>query len=87
PSVARGPRLDPIADVLLANILARPLVEFAPYFATLVRQQGRIVLSGILREQALEVSSAYEPWFNMAPPTLRDDWARLEGRRKSAKVP
>lgn len=74
------------ADLLLANILARPLIELARYFAECVRPQGKLVLSGILATQAEEVSAAYQTWFSMAPVVQRGEWTRLEGRRKSAKV-
>ncbi|MFA5529980.1 MAG: 50S ribosomal protein L11 methyltransferase [Thiohalomonadaceae bacterium] len=70
------------ADVLLANILAGPLVVLAERFAGLVKPGGTVVLSGILREQADEVRAAYEPWFDMAPTTVLEDWVRLEGRRR-----
>ena len=40
------------ADVLLANILAGPLIELAPLLAGRVRPRGRIALSGLLFEQA-----------------------------------
>lgn len=70
------------ADILLANILARPLIELAPCFAALVRLQGNIVLSGILADQADEVSHAYRPYFDISPPVQRDGWVRLDGTRK-----
>ncbi len=72
------------SDVLIANILAGPLISLAPHFATLVRPQGAIVLSGILPDQAQQVLDAYRPWFDMAPPTGHEGWVRLEGSRKSA---
>lgn len=74
------------ADVLVANILARPLLELAPQLAARVRPGGRIVLSGVLQEQVSQLTRAYEPWFEMGPPASREDWARLEGVRKSATV-
>jgi ribosomal protein L11 methyltransferase len=46
--------------LVLANILRGPLVELAPRLAAYVRPGGRIVLSGILLEQAPEVTAAYE---------------------------
>ena len=70
------------ADVLVANILAGPLQELAIRFGQLVRAGGTIALSGILAAQGGAVSAAYEPWFAMARPTRREDWVRLEGRRK-----
>lgn len=71
----------PRTDVLLANILAQPLIELAARFQTLLRPGGHLVLSGILREQAQAVAVAYRPWFEISPPVFRDDWVRLDGVR------
>jgi ribosomal protein L11 methyltransferase len=46
-------------DLIVANILAGPLIELAPSFAGAVRPQGRVLLSGLLVEQAAEVLQAY----------------------------
>lgn len=69
------------ADVLLANILANPLIELAPLLAGHVRPGGWIVLSGLLREQAEKVAAAYRPFFALDAPRFRDEWVRLSGRR------
>jgi ribosomal protein L11 methyltransferase len=71
------------ADILLANILAEPLVELAPAFAARVTVGGCVVLSGILQSQATPVASRYAAWFDMRPATTRDDWALLYGVRRS----
>jgi ribosomal protein L11 methyltransferase len=71
------------ADVLLANILAEPLLELAPAFAERVAAGGAVVLSGILQSQAAPVASRYAAWFDMRPATVRDDWALLYGVRRS----
>jgi len=68
-------------DLLLANILANPLVEMAGHLARLVRPAGDLVLSGILRQQADTVCAAYAPWFSLSEPVERDGWVRLHGRR------
>lgn len=70
------------ADLLLANILAQPLIELAEKFASLIKPQGTIVLSGILQEQADKVSQAYQPWFTLQKATQLDEWVRLVGIRK-----
>jgi len=70
------------APLLLANILAQPLISLAERFAGYVSPGGHIVLSGILVEQAEQVSDAYQPWFDMAPPATREEWVRLTGRRR-----
>ncbi|MBL1277102.1 MAG: 50S ribosomal protein L11 methyltransferase [Ectothiorhodospiraceae bacterium] len=68
--------------LLLANILAQPLMEFAERFSTLVIPGGHIVLSGILIDQAEQVTASYTPWFDMDEPKIKDEWVRLSGRRK-----
>lgn len=71
------------ADIMLANILAQPLIGLAPKLATRVRDGGAIVLSGILASQARDVMEAYEPWFIMDEPEQREDWIRLTGQRRN----
>ena len=57
-------------DLMLANILANPLIELAPRFAEFTKSGGEIVLSGILTTQAGEVSQRYQEWFEMNPATI-----------------
>jgi ribosomal protein L11 methyltransferase len=71
------------ADILLANILAEPLIQLAPRFAELVKPGGKIVLSGLLENQAEEIIQRYDAWFDMDEPCLKDDWVRLNGKRRS----
>ena len=68
-------------DLLLANILANPLIELAPRLAGLVRTGGDLVLSGILGEQADAVRTAYERWFSLSETVERDGWVCLHGVR------
>lgn len=71
------------ADVLVANILAGPLVELAPRFADAVAPGGRIALSGLLREQADAVTAAYRPCFHIDPARERAGWVLLSGHRRA----
>lgn len=73
-------------DIVLANILAGPLTALAPLLQSLVKPQGRIVLSGILVTQAAAVAAAYAPWFDIFPATVRGEWVRLDGMRHPAAV-
>lgn len=68
-------------DVLLANILAGPLMQLAPIFAELTHAGSDIVLSGILDSQADAVSATYQPYFKMLKARQFDDWMRLSGVR------
>jgi ribosomal protein L11 methyltransferase len=69
------------ADVVLANILAGPLIELAPILLTSLRPGGLLVLSGILSEQADEVADAYLPQMDQLVVTEDDGWVRLHGRK------
>ena len=68
-------------EVLVANILAQPLVELADRFAGLVQAGGRLALSGLLTDQAEPVAAAYRPWFMIGKTAARDGWALLSGSR------
>jgi len=70
------------ADVVLANILAGPLIELAPVLLASLRSGGYLVLSGILQEQAEEVAKAYRMHFDRLTITTDDGWVRLHGQSK-----
>jgi ribosomal protein L11 methyltransferase len=70
-------------DVLVANILAGPLVELVPTFAERVVPGGALVLSGILEAQASLVATAYASHFTDLTQTAREGWVRLTGLRKA----
>jgi len=72
-----------VFDLVLANILANPLIELAPQLAARVRVGGELVLSGILKDQAVAVSGAYRRWFAMSEAVERDGWVRLHGVREN----
>jgi ribosomal protein L11 methyltransferase len=68
-------------DLVLANILAGPLVELAPQLAAYCSPGGTIALAGLLDRQADEVAHAYRPWFDIELSAERDGWTLLSGRR------
>ncbi len=82
--ITGDPQLDAgSANLLLANILAGPLVELAPRFAQAVRAGGMLALSGLLAGQVDTVTAAYRPWFDIATAATRDGWALLAARRRA----
>lgn len=76
----------PVA-LLMANILLQPLVELAPRFAVLVQPGGRILLAGLLEDQAEEVRAAYRPWFMLTTVGTREGWIVLSGIRNGPALP
>jgi ribosomal protein L11 methyltransferase len=70
------------ADILIANILARPLQQLAPHFANLIKPLGQLVLSGILSHQVDAIIAAYQDYFEIQQPSERQEWVRIIGERK-----
>jgi ribosomal protein L11 methyltransferase len=69
-------------DLVLANILAGPLIALAPLLASRTRPGGRVLLSGILRSQADDVAAAYAPDFAASVTGVEEDWVLVEGLRR-----
>lgn len=72
---------DQPTDLLIANILAGPLVELAPRFAAMVKPGGQILLSGILKSQLEDIQLAYRTDFRLAQAETIADWACVSGTR------
>ena len=47
-------------DLIIANILAGPLIELAPDFVEALKSGGTVILAGLLDTQAANVRKAYE---------------------------
>lgn len=74
---ARGP-----FDLIVANILARPLMRLAPGMARYLAPGGSIVLSGILDNQRDAVLAAYiGQRFRHVRTTHREGWVTLHLKR------
>jgi ribosomal protein L11 methyltransferase len=49
-------------DLIVANILAGPLIELSDAFSAAVRPDGHALLSGLLVEQAADILTVYDRW-------------------------
>ena len=73
---------DAPADVFVANILAGPLAQLAPRFARCCKPGAPFAISGILRGQHEELLTIYAQWFEQLQVSQREDWLRIDGRRR-----
>jgi ribosomal protein L11 methyltransferase len=72
-------------DLLIANILAGPLIELAPVFGNALLPGGSLILAGLLGSQADAVAQAYRRQdMYLADKIVRGDWPtlRMVKRRK-----
>jgi len=69
-------------DIVVANILAQPLLVLEPLLAARVRRGGRIALSGLLEAQAPALVEAYGEHFQARVGAREDGWALVEGQRR-----
>lgn len=78
--LAKDFRLDKPVDILLANILAQPLMDLASYFKRFIKPAGQCVLAGILKHQVNQVQYAYsQAGFKISEISYQQDWACLVG--------
>ncbi|WP_454666285.1 50S ribosomal protein L11 methyltransferase [Acinetobacter calcoaceticus] len=72
------------ADVLVANILAGPLMALASEFAKLLKSEGEFALAGVIEEQVADVSDVYSEFFDILDVERREEnWSRISGKRKT----
>ena len=69
-------------DLLIANILANPLVELEPLFSDLVCSNSLLLLSGILKEQVDRVVNCYSVNFSNIEVVNKNEWFRISAKRK-----
>lgn len=68
-------------DVVVANILARPLMALAPLLAARVKPGGMLALAGLLDSQAESIAAVYAPGCLLQTVRTLDGWALLAGVR------
>lgn len=72
------------AEVLVANILAKPLIALVETFYHLTQPNAQIALAGLIDDQIDDVKQAYAPYFNINAQQMREEnWCRLSGVRKN----
>jgi ribosomal protein L11 methyltransferase len=77
---ARGPY-----DLIIANILAGPLIELAPAVAKALQAGGRLILAGLLDHQAGRVAAAYRrQGLMLSSSIVRGDWPTLVMRKRKS---
>ena len=70
------------ADWVVANILAGPLVALAPVLTSLMVPGGRLLLAGLLVDQAEAVIDAYAPDVALSIANQQEDWVLLAGEKR-----
>ena len=76
------------ADLVIANILAGPLLELSDTLLRFLRPGGTLLLSGLLATQAQTLCAHYAPHIKLQVAAQRDGWVCLRGRvqKKPAKA-
>ena len=69
-------------DIVVANILAQPLLVLEPLLAARARRGAPLALSGILESQAAELARGYGEHFDARVAAREDGWALVEGLRR-----
>ncbi|HYE28906.1 MAG TPA: 50S ribosomal protein L11 methyltransferase [Allosphingosinicella sp.] len=73
-------------DLVVANILASPLIDLAPSVAAAIAPGGRLILAGLLDHQAAALAAAYRRQGMMLTARVdRGEWPTLVMRKRRAK--
>ena len=65
-------------DLILANILARPLIQMSSEISTRLTSRGWIILSGVLKKQSVEVENAFRArGLRLWARLIDEDWVTL----------
>lgn len=72
---------DASVDILVANILAEPLIHLAPRLVRALKPGGILVLAGLIESQVTDVSRPYSPDIELRVAESRGDWVCLTGTK------
>ncbi|KAK9674128.1 hypothetical protein RND81_12G212800 [Saponaria officinalis] len=75
-----------IYDIVIANILLKPLLDLAEAIVSPAKEGSTIGLSGILHEQVPSVVERYSQFLEDISITKMEDWALITGRKKRDSV-
>lgn len=70
------------ADCLIANILLTPLLDLKDHFVSLIKPQGCLVVSGILKEQLPILLGKYQSEFTLVEQLEKEDWIVAAFKRR-----
>ncbi len=83
--LAKTDKIDGKYGIVVANILANPLVSLAATLTEFLEPDGCLVLSGILTRQSASVTKAYEQWIDFDKEKIMDEWVLLAGRKRDQR--
>ncbi|MFK8011085.1 MAG: 50S ribosomal protein L11 methyltransferase [Marinicellaceae bacterium] len=70
-------------DIVMANILAAPLLTLVDTFDGMLKQGGELIMSGILSEQTDEIVAKFKQSFVDFQIKITDDWASVYAKKKN----
>ena len=69
-------------DIIIANILLKPLLELKEILLGSIKKDGLIVFSGILKEQVSKLINTYKDDCDLKLYEIQDEWACVVGKKK-----
>lgn len=79
-------KLEAPVDILIANILLKPLMSLRERFQQLLKHDGILVTSGILSNQTEDLITHYRNHFEHVTTITNDEWALVMFRRIDQSV-
>lgn len=73
-------------DVVMANILAAPLMTLVDTFYKMLKDNGELIMSGILSEQTDQIVAKFSQSFVDFQINIADDWASVYAKKKAINM-
>ncbi|MGV2989638.1 50S ribosomal protein L11 methyltransferase [Vibrio sp. E150_011] len=70
-----------LADVVVANILAGPLRDLSGVIKSLIKENGKLAMSGVLDTQAEDVANYYRDDMSVDPIVELKEWCRISATK------
>lgn len=75
--------IDEKFDIIVANILSSALKVLAPIISSKCKNNGKIILSGILKNQETEIINEYKNDFTFEKSRYQDNWVCMVAKKNS----
>lgn len=69
------------ADIIVANILAKPLLTLLDTLTAHAKPNAQLILSGLLESDAPGIIACYSPTFDLIHQAQQGEWIRLDFKR------
>jgi ribosomal protein L11 methyltransferase len=70
------------SDLIVANLFAELHINLVESYARVLREEGELIVTGILKDKLEPVQQALETHFELAEPVRAAEWVLLKAKKR-----